>query len=370
MAGLASAQENGKLEVNVGFANERGRAAAERAATEVSRTFTFDALTATMPEAAVEGLRTNPNVRYVEENGTMEALAQTLPYGIDRVDAEVAISDGETGSGADVAILDTGIDSDHPDLQSVLGTGKAFVDCGTGGLFGCAFSGNSNACNTTWDDDNDHGSHVAGTAAAQNDTEQVVGVAPGVTLHAVKVLDCGGSGSFSDIAAGVEYVANQGWDVINMSLGGSSGSSTLRDAVQFAAGEGVTMVAAAGNSGSCTDCVGFPAAYNEVIAVSATDSNDQLASFSSTGPEVELAAPGVDVLSTVPGGTTQFSGTSMSSPHVAGAAAQLAANGQSRTEIESTLKNAADDLGLPSNEQGAGLVDVAGALGLSSSDDL
>ncbi|MFB6177860.1 MAG: S8 family serine peptidase, partial [Halobaculum sp.] len=105
-----------------------------------------------------------------------------------------------------------------------------------------------------------------------------------------------------------------------------SGSSTLKDAVEYATSNGVFLVAAAGNSGPCTDCVGYPAKYSEVMAVSATDSNDDLADFSSTGPEVEIAAPGVDILSTVPAGYKKYSGTSMSCPHVAGTAGKLMAN--------------------------------------------
>lgn len=367
VSGLASANPGEKVEVNVGFENDRGAGAFRRKADEVVREFDFDAGTARMPKAAADGLENNPHIRYVEENGTMQALGETEPYGIDRVDADVTRANGTTGKGADIAIIDTGIDSDHPDLQANLGSGKAFVECGTGGFTGrCSFSGNANDCNESWDDDNDHGTHCAGTADAVDNARDVVGVATEATLHAVKVLDCGGSGTFSDIAAGIEYTANQGWDVGSLSLGGSSGSSALRDAVQYATDEGVTLVAAAGNSGPCTDCVGFPAAYSEVIAVSATTSSDTLAEFSSTGPEVELAAPGKNVLSTVPGGTTEFSGTSMACPHVAGAAGLLAADGVS--DVETTLKTEAEDIGLASNESGSGLLDAAAAAGLDSTD--
>ncbi|MFC4356673.1 S8 family peptidase [Halobium salinum] len=369
VSGLASAKPSDELEVNVGFSTPAGRRAAEQAATDVKRTFAFDALTMTAPAEALKGLRKNPNVRYVEENGTMEALAQSTPWGVDRVDAEVAHASGEQGTGADVAILDSGIDSDHPDLQSNLGAGKAFVDCGTGGFTGsCAFYGNGNACNEPWDDDNDHGTHCAGIASAADNSQGVVGVSTDNTLHAVKVLDCAGSGSFSDIAAGVEYTADQGWDVGSMSLGGSSSSQVLKDACQYAVDNGVFLVAAAGNSGPCTDCVGYPAAYDTVMAVSSTNSSDGLSEFSSQGPEIEIAAPGSNINSTVPGGYAEKSGTSMACPHVAGAAGQLAADGYTNTEIRSRLKNTAEDIGLAENESGAGLLDAAAALGLDSSD--
>ncbi|MEZ3116136.1 S8 family peptidase [Halobaculum sp. MBLA0147] len=368
VSGLASANPGEKVEVNVGFANDAGARAFRRKSDEVVREFDFDAGTARMPKAAADGLENNPNVRYVEENGTMQALGETEPYGIDRVDADVTRTNGDTGNGADIAIIDTGIDADHPDLQANLGSGKSFVDCSTKG--GCRYGAKpaDNTCKATWDDDNNHGTHCAGTADAVDNTEGVVGVATEATLHAVKVLGKCGSGSFSDIAAGIEYTANQGWDVASMSLGGSSGSSALKDAVQYAASEGVFLVAAAGNSGPCTDCVGYPAAYSEVVAVGATDSSDTLANFSSTGPEVELAAPGVDVLSTITGDYKKYSGTSMACPHVAGAAGILMANGKTASEVRSTLTSTAEDVGLASNESGNGLLDAAAAAGLDSSD--
>lgn len=368
--GIASAKPNDLVEVNVGYRGDRGRQATVSAASDVVRSFAFNAETIRLPKRAISALERNPAVRYVEANDRMYAIAQTTPYGIDRVDAEVAHTNGETGSSADIAILDTGIDSDHPDLQANLGAGESFANCGSGGFTGnCAFSGNSNACNESWDDDNDHGTHCAGIADAVDNSEGVVGVSTSATLHAVKVLDCSGGGSYSDIAAGIEYTSDQGWDVASMSLGGSQ-SQVVADAVEYAYNNGVLLVAAAGNDGECTDCVGYPAAEPEVIAVSATDSNDDLASFSSTGPEVEIAAPGVDIYSTLPSGYGELSGTSMSCPHVAGAGGQLIANGYTNTEARDRLASTAEDIGLSENEQGNGLLDVAAAVGLDSSDNL
>ncbi|WP_227134903.1 S8 family peptidase [Halorubellus salinus] len=371
IVGMAEARPVDKVEVNVGFDDVRGKAAVERKADSVVREFNFDAMTVQLPKKAADALQRNPSIRYVEENGEMHALAQTTPWGIDRTDSEVAHANGETGSGADVAIIDTGIDSDHPDLQGNLGKGKSFVQCSTKG--GCRFGAKpaDNTCNTSWDDDNNHGTHCAGIAGGVDNTEGAVGVGPDVTLHAVKVLDKCGSGSFSDIAAGVQWVADQGYDVASMSLGGSSSSSALQDAVQYAAEKGVFQVAAAGNSGPCSDCVGYPAAYSEVMAVSSTASDDTLSDFSSTGPEVEIAAPGSDIYSSVAsnGGYDTYSGTSMACPHVAGAAGQLMADGATASDARSTLTSSAEDIGLASNESGAGLLDVASALGLDSSDD-
>ncbi|PSP56342.1 hypothetical protein BRC82_02285 [Halobacteriales archaeon QS_1_67_19] len=374
-SGLASARDH--VEFNVGYSAESGRQAALNAADGVKRDFGFDAVTIRASEKAIEGLEQRRDVRYVERNGTMEALAQTLPWGIDRVDAEALHDAGETGSGADIAILDTGIDSDHPDLQANIQGGKCFADdcCGeAGGLF-C--STNDNACNYAWDDDNNHGTHCAGTADAVDNTEGVVGVSTEANLYAGKVLDGCGSGSYDNIAAGIEWAADQGHDIASMSLGGDA-SSVVKDACQYAYDRGVLLVAAAGNDGECTDCVGYPAAYQEVVAVSATTPSDSLASYSSTGPEVELAAPGgaddgddsTSVYSTIPGGYDYYNGTSMACPHVSGTGGQLMANGYSNTDARTRLQDTAEDIGLADNEQGYGLVDAAAALGYDSSDDL
>lgn len=345
------------------------------AASEVYRTFDFGeigvAVSGRFSDQALEALKNNPNVRYVEENGVMEAhdhtvdegngdpnQEQILPWGIDRVDAEEAQHNGETANGAEITIIDTGIDSDHETLTDNIAGGKAWVDCRGG------------SCNASWDDDNDHGTHVAGTADAVSNNVGVVGVGIEADLYAAKVLDKRGSGSFDDVAAAIEWSADQGHDVANMSLGGGK-SNVVEDAVEYASGKGVLLVASAGNDGSCTDCVGYPAAEPEVMAVSATDDTDALASFSSTGSEVEIAAPGVDVLSSIPGDSyDQFSGTSMSAPHVAGGGAQLMANGSTNGEARTQLKDTAEDIGLATNEQGAGLLDVAASLGLDSSNDL
>jgi subtilisin len=368
MSGLANAKPTDRVEVNIGYRDTDGEQAAFTAASDVVRSFRFDAITLRLPKRAITALRQNSSIRYVEPNGQMHAIDQTLPWGIDRIDSEIVHANGETGSGADIAILDSGIDSDHPDLRANLGAGKAFVECGTGGYFGCAFFGNDNSCNESWDDDNDHGTHCAGITDAIDNELGVVGVSTEATLHAVKVLDCSGRGSYSDIAAGIEYTADQGWDVASMSLGGSQ-SNVVADAVGYAYDNGVLLVGAAGNSGQCTDCVSYPAAEPEVIAVSATNRDDELASFSSTGPEVELAAPGVEILSTVPGGYGTFSGTSMACPHVSGAGGLLMATGYTNTEARDQLDSTAEDIGLSENEQGNGLVDAASALGLDSGDN-
>ena len=370
VTGIASADPDEEITVNVGFENRMGKTAASDVSASVMREFSFDVMTARMTREAAERLQEDPNVRYVEENGRMEALGQTTPYGIETVEADTAIEDGHTGEGVSVSIIDTGIDPEHETLEENLGEGWAAsgAECDPDGG-GWPFGSDDDAeaaiseCLEDWDDDNDHGTHVAGTAAAADNGVGVLGVAPDATLHAVKALDAAGGGNFSDIAAGIEWSADQGHDVINMSLGGPE-SGAVTDAVEYAASQGVVIVAAAGNSGPCDDCVSHPAAHPEVIAVSATDENDTLAGFSSTGPEVDVAAPGVNTLSTVPRDDyAQFSGTSMASPHVAGAAASLISSGVTdREEVRQRLAAGADDIGLGDDEQGAGRINVPGAI--------
>lgn len=344
--------------LNVGYDTIVGRRAVQRLASEVVYDFSFDALTIRAPLDVLSDLRGLAGIRYVERDGTIEALGQTLPWGVDRVDADEAADatqDGAgstTGEGADVAIIDTGIASTHSDLRANLGNGVGFL---------------AGVRTPLWNDDNGHGTHCAGIAAAADNRRGVVGVAPDATLHAVKVLTAAGTGNTSDVAAGVEWTADQGYDVASLSLGGSD-SALLRDACRYAAENGVFLSVAAGNAGPCTDCVSYPAAYEECVAVSATTKNDELASFSSTGPAVDIAAPGKDVTSTYLGGTSRsLSGTSMACPHVSGAAATLMARGATATEARARLADTAEAIGLSSTESGAGLLDVAAALSLDAS---
>ncbi len=285
-----------------------------------------------------------PGLRYVEPNGTVQALGQIVPWGVERVGAPDAWerSTGITGTGVKVAILDTGI-ADHEDLNVLGGTNT--ID-----------GGNS------YNDGHGHGTHVAGTVAALNNEIGVVGVAYDAHLYAVKVLDDGGGGTWLSVSQGIEWAVTNNMDVINMSLGGSQHSDTLEDACQFAYDEGLVVVAAAGNSGNPPgngDNVGYPARFDTVIAVAASDQNDNRARWSSTGPDVELIAPGVGVLSTVPEDEyASYSGTSMASPHVAGVAALvLAANSSlSNSDVRTILQSTAQDLGMSQSRQGHGLV--------------
>ena len=303
-------------------------------------------------EQAIEGLRNNPQVRYVEQDQPAWALGS---YGIEQVNADVTRAEGYRGDGATIAILDTGVQVDHPDLDVVCGE-----------TFGTTCSD----CVAPYGDDNGHGTHVAGTAAAVA-RDVALSVAPEAEICSVKVLDGDGGGSFGDVANGIVWSADKGVDVINLSLGGASGTSELEDACDYARNQGSFVVAAAGNDGTCCDCVGYPAAYDSVIAVSSTDSSDDLSSFSSTGPAVDIAAPGSNIYSTyLNGGYDTLSGTSMASPHVAGAAGILMADqGYSNSGAESQLKDTADDICLCEQDQGAGRLNVAAAVGLQGSED-
>jgi subtilisin len=358
-AGLAAGDGSDRVRVNVGYDRPSGERAARRRADVVHHEFAFDVLTVETSRQAARELDRRDDVEFVEVDVALRAFAQQLPWGIDRVDAEVAHANGDTGTGADVAIIDTGIDALHEDLSRNLGEGRAFV--------GSTATG---AGTPAWQDDNGHGTHCAGIADAIDNSQGVVGVSTTATLHAVKVLSASGVGLTSDIAAGIEWTADQGYDVGSLSLGGG-GTDTLEQACQYASDRGVLLVAAAGNAGPCSDCVGYPAGYDTVVAVSATSKDDSLAEFSSTGPEIELAAPGENAYLTFVGNAyATLDGTSTACPHVSGAGGQLMANGYTASEARSELKRSAEDVGLPDNEQGAGLLDVASALGYDSSDDL
>jgi len=227
-------------------------------------------------------------------------------------------------------VVDTGIDLTHPDLS---------------------VKGGINIINPRKSpaDDNGHGTHVAGIIAALDNDFGVVGVAPEASLYAVKVLNRSGIGWTSDIMAGVDWCITEGMDVVNMSLGGGSYISDFQDLCDKAAEAGIAIVAAAGNEGGA---VSYPAAYANVIGVSATDSSDAFASFSNFGIGVDIAAPGVGIYSTYKGGGyTTLSGTSMAAPHVAGTLA-----------LSLNIFETADYIdGLSVYQQGAGLVDAGEA---------
>jgi subtilisin len=308
---------------------------------------------ATLSPARVAALRADPGVAAVVPDRTLRIQAQTLPTGINRIDGELSSTISGNGSGdvnVDVAIIDTGI-GPNTDLNIVGGT-----NCVGGSSF---------------NDDNGHGTHVAGTVAARDNTAGVVGVAPGARLYAVKVLNAQGSGSISQIICGIDWVTARAGtiEVANMSLGGQSffGSFSgctssfdpMHPAICRSVQAGVTYAVAAGNSAANANNF-VPATYNEVITTSAladfngqpgggaaatcrADQDDTFADFSNFGADVDLIAPGVCIISSAPnGGLATFSGTSMASPHVAGAAALYKATHPTATPaaVKTALQNA------------------------------
>ena len=294
---------------------------------------------AVIPNDRVAAVRADQNVAYVVPDGVATATAQVLPWGVDKIDADLSSTLAGNGSGAitnvDAYVIDTGIDASHPDLNVV------------------EFKSFANGPKT---DCNGHGSHVAGTIGAKDDSNGVVGVAPGIRLHAIKVLNCAGSGSWSSVISGINYVASTTARpaVANMSLGGPQ-NSAVDDAVKGAVGHGVFFAVAAGNDGG-NACSHSPAAAGTAAGVAttaATDSTDHEASWSNYGSCVDLWAPGVSIYSTYKsGGYATLSGTSMASPHVAGGAALYLSTHASATPggVETALKNAAVTTGTSSKD--------------------
>ncbi len=339
-----------KVDVLVSFKGKPGpaeQALIHNAGGKIKRNYHIvPTIAASIPKGKLDSLRRNPKVTSVEEDITVQVIEETLPWGIDRIDAEV-VHGQVKGRGVKVAILDTGIDLDHPDLR-VAGD-VTFVPETTSG-----------------DDDHGHGTMVAGVVAALDNDIGVIGVAPEAELYSVKVLNKNGAGVMSLILSGIEWAVDNNMQVINMSFGGIlNWPLAVRIALQKAYQAGIVLVAGAGNAGD-QGILFSPARFEPVIAVGATEQQDIRASFSGTGSALELMAPGVGIPSTSRGGGySSGSGTSLSTPHVAGMAALLIASGvTSNIAVRQILQATAEDLG-PSGWDdwyGYGLVNVAEAM--------
>jgi aqualysin 1 len=290
--------------------------------------YALEGYAARIPEGRLDEVRADEQVDYVEPDQTARATAQTLPWGVNKIDADVSSTRAGNGAGAvsgvNAYVIDSGIYS-HRDLYQVnhvnfTGDGKNY-DC------------------------DGHGTHVAGTVAAKDDARAVVGAAPGAPLTGVKVLGCTGSGAYSGVIKGVDWVtANARKPAIaNMSLSGPT-SQALDDAVKRSSASGIFYSLAAGNQGTDA-CNHSPARAgagtdNGVATVAATNSSDGEPSWSNYGTCVDIWAPGASILSTsMSGGTTTMSGTSMAAPHVGGGAAlYLSRNtGASPSAVEGAL---------------------------------
>lgn len=283
---------------------------------------------------------------------TIQQNIEHLPYGITQCQAPSIWETGEKGQGVVVAILDTGIDINHPDLRNRIIDGKNFTPEGD---------------HTNFYDMNGHGTHVAGTIAGEK-----TGVAPSASLLICKVLDRHGSGSYDSIIDGLNYARK--WKgangekvrVINMSLGGSQHSHALESAILNAVSEGILVVVASGNEGDNREETfeqAYPALYNECITVSACDENKKLAPFSNTHLQVDIIAAGIDVYSTYPVNQyAKLSGTSMATPHISGMLALIINIGEKQfkrtlteSEIYALLVKCSCSLGYEKSSEGNGL---------------
>ncbi|MFO0982168.1 MAG: S8 family serine peptidase [Planctomycetota bacterium] len=287
-------------------------------------------------ETAIAALQRRGDVQYAEPNFERRVCATpndaqwSALWGLRKIGADQAWGIWLPHQTAVIAVLDTGAQVSHPDLANQM------YRNGSNAVIGYNTINNS----TDVSDGHSHGTHCCGTAAAQvNNGVGIAGVAgwqgdantagtTAIRIMPVKVLSDSGSGWDSDIAEGITWAADNGADVISMSLGGPSFSNTVNSAVQYAWGKGCVIVAAAGNSGSSSPS--YPAAYSNVLSVAASDSNDKLTSFSNYGTWVKIAAPGSGIYSTIPASSYGYKdGTSMACPHVAGAAALLVAQNPS-----------------------------------------
>lgn len=314
----------------------------------------FDAITAvsvTLPdETTVQSASTDSSIEYIEENSVVRAAAQTTTWGYRSIKANTASSLGYTGKGVKIAVIDSGINSKHPDLKVAGGVSKI-------------------ANSSAFTDGLGHGTHVAGVIGAQNNSIGTVGVAPDAQLYSVKVLSTKGLGTLEGVVAGIQWAIDQKVDIINMSLTTVANNQTLRDITKKAYDAGILIVAASGNereSGLYGDVL-YPARFPSVVAVGSVSQLNKLSYFSNYGPSQELMAPGENILSTYVNGTTTtqndyaiLEGTSVASPFAAGTFAQYmeAYPHLSNKQLRETIKRAATDLGPKGrdNQYGNGLI--------------
>jgi len=307
------------------------------------------------PESAISLLSKNPTLEFrgyaslwkIDARRTSAACSPStpIPWGVTKVGG------GTGGTGLKVAVLDTGIYKDHPDLKA------SVIDC---------VDAQTSALRKRCADGNGHGTHVSGTIAA---TGKIKGMAPDAKLLAVKVCSNSGWCWSDDVARGVRYATQKGANIINLSLGGSAISKDEKAAFDAATSAGVLIVAAAGNSGPGDNTINYPAAYAPVTAVGAIDSTDTIANFSSRGNnfntipysveerDIELVGPGVSVESTAKNGCyATYSGTSMATPHISGLAAKLwqGSAAATRTYLQDRARNFYSDLGRPGDDPDAG----------------
>lgn len=279
-------------------------------------------------EALIKALSNHPFVEYVEPDYIVNATwtpndsSFSNQWGLTKVSAESAWDKTKGSSSVIIAVIDTGVDLNHPDLSSKVLTNIDYD----------FVNGDSEA-----QDDQGHGTHVAGiAAAATNNITGIAGMCPDCSILPLKVLDSSGNGNVSNIVSAINYATEKGAKVINLSLGGSGSSLTLLNAVRNAYSKGVFLACAAGNAN--TSQASYPAYYNECVAVAATDQNDYRASFSNYGSWVDTSAPGVNILATYWDDTYGYlNGTSMATPYVAGLAGLLFSQGRTQADVRTRL---------------------------------
>ncbi|MEC1799566.1 S8 family serine peptidase [Bacillus mojavensis] len=353
---LAHAENSSQNEIIVVYKNKDGKETVLDSDAEVEQQYKhLPAVAVKADQKTVKEFKQDPDILYVENNVTFTAADNTdlkilsedadtsdnfEQWNLEPIQVKQAWKEGLTGKNVKIAVIDSGI-SPHDDLSI------------SGGYSAVSYT-------SSYKDDNGHGTHVAGIIGAKHNGYGIDGVAPEAQIYAVKALDQNGSGDLQGLLKGIDWSIANGMDIVNMSLGTSSDSQILHDAMDKAYEKGVLLVAASGNDGNGKP-VNYPAAYSSVVAVSATDQHNQLASFSTTGNEVEFSAPGTDITSTY---LHQYyatgSGTSQATPHAAAMFALLKQRdpGNTNVQLRALMQKNIVDLGMTGRDQqfGYGLI--------------
>ncbi|MEK4380063.1 S8 family peptidase [Bacillus sp. FSL R5-0434] len=353
---LAHAETSSEKEVIVVYKNKDGKETVLDSDAEVEQQYQhLPAVAVTADPETVKEFKQDPDILYVENNVTFTAADNTdlkvlsenadttdnfEQWNLEPIQVKQAWKEGLTGKNVKIAVIDSGI-SPHDDLSI------------SGGYSAVSYT-------SSYKDDNGHGTHVAGIIGAKHNGYGIDGIAPEAQIYAVKALDQNGSGDLQGLLKGIDWSIANGMDIVNMSLGTSSDSQILHDAMDRAYEKGVLLVAASGNEGNGKP-VNYPAAYSSVVAVSATNQHNQLAAFSTTGNQVEFAAPGTDITSTY---LHQYyatgSGTSQATPHAAAMFALLKQRdpGNTNVQLRALMQKNIVDLGITGRDQqfGYGLI--------------
>ncbi|MGQ5110878.1 S8 family serine peptidase [Bacillus halotolerans] len=353
---LAHAETSSEKEVIVVYKNKDGKETVLDSDAEVEQQYQhLPAVAVTADPETVKEFKQDPDILYVENNVTFTAADNTdlkvlsekadtsdnfEQWNLEPIQVKQAWKEGLTGKNVKIAVIDSGI-SPHDDLSI------------SGGYSAVSYT-------SSYKDDNGHGTHVAGIIGAKHNGYGIDGIAPEAQIYAVKALDQNGSGDLQGLLKGIDWSIANGMDIVNMSLGTSSDSQILHDAMDKAYEKGVLLVAASGNEGNGKP-VNYPAAYSSVVAVSATNQHNQLAAFSTTGNQVEFSAPGTDITSTY---LHQYyatgSGTSQATPHAAAMFALLKQRdpGNTNVQLRALMQKNIVDLGMTGRDQqfGYGLI--------------